>query len=44
MIIIQNEGNDDSDDYACVSKIICDYLRTLLQRINDENEYDYVSV
>lgn len=44
MIIIQNEGNDDSDDYARVSKIIYDYLRTLLQRINDENEYDYVSV
>lgn len=44
MIILQNEGSDDSDDYAHVSKIIWDYLHTLLQQIDDENEYDYVYI
>lgn len=36
MIIIQNEENDDSDDYAYINKIICDYSHILLQQADDK--------
>lgn len=33
-----------NDDYAYVSKIICDYLQRLLQQIDDEKMNDYLYV